>query len=90
MNALPQAAPATGEDCLVHPNDLLEGAEAIGRYMFPHLVVGEDVRAARRRVYYLLEAKGARPPMFRVGSIVCARKSRLREWMEAQESGRPA
>jgi excisionase family DNA binding protein len=53
--------------------DLLRGADAIAAYLgFP-----------RRTVYHAV-AKG-HLPHFRIGETVCARKSTLTTWIEAQE-----
>jgi hypothetical protein len=59
-----------------HCGDTLRGAGAIAEYLF-------GSRSDRRRVYYFVE-KGA-IPVFRVGVILCARKSTLQGWVEAQE-----
>lgn len=54
--------------------DVLRGADAIATYLgFP-----------RRAVYHAV-AKG-HLPHFRIGETVCARKSTLTAWIEAQEA----
>jgi hypothetical protein len=58
-----------------------------------HLLYGGDAIAVfiwgdatkRRRVYHLAES--AQLPVFRMGATLCARKSRLLEWIEQQEKG---
>lgn len=62
-------------------DDLLEGAEAIARFMY-----GDERK--RRRVYHLADdARGTRRlPCFRLGSTLCARKSTLVRWIEANEA----
>ncbi len=60
-------------------NDLLRGAEQIAEFMF-----GDA--AFRRRVYYL--AATSKLPVFKLGSMVCARKSVLLKWVEEQEGRR--
>jgi hypothetical protein len=57
--------------------DLLRGADEIARFIF-----GE--RGSRRKVYYLAEC--SRLPVFRLGSVLCARKSVLLGWISGQES----
>ncbi len=55
-------------------DDILRGADAIATYLgFP-----------RRAVYHAV-AKG-HLPHFRIGETVCARKSTLTAWIEAQEA----
>lgn len=57
--------------------DLLRGAEEIAEYAYG------DKRFVRR-VYHLAETK--RIPVFKLGILLCARKSRLLSWIEEQES----
>ena len=54
--------------------DVLRGAAAIASFM------GFD-----RRTIYHLAAKGALP-VFKMGDIVCARKSTLLAWIKQQET----
>jgi hypothetical protein len=56
--------------------DLLMGAAAIAAFMF-----GDE--GERRRVYWLAES--GRIPVFRLGAILCARKSSLLRSFEALE-----
>lgn len=63
-------------------DDLLRGADEIAEFIF-----GE--RGSRRKIYYLSEC--ARLPVFRLGSMLCARRSVLMGWIAGQESRvRPA
>ncbi|KGB81933.1 hypothetical protein JT55_10265 [Rhodovulum sp. NI22] len=64
------------EPCPLH-DDLLEGAEAIADFMF-------GTTAKRRKVYHL--ASTSRLPVFRLGSVLCARKSKILVWIEEQEA----
>lgn len=57
-------------------DDLLHGAEEIATFLF-------GPTASRRKVYYL--AKYTRVPLFRIGAILCGRRSVLKRWVEAQE-----
>ena len=57
--------------------DLLKGADEIAKFIF-----GE--RGSRRKVYYLAEC--TRLPVFRLGSVLCARRSVLINWIEGQEN----
>ena len=69
----------TSTDAATIGDDLLHGAEAIATFIF-----GSEKH--RRKVYYFAnEAKVRRMPMFRIGNVICARKSKLIEWIEAQE-----
>jgi hypothetical protein len=58
-------------------DDLLEGADAIATYLFGH-------EGSRRKVYYLAEC--TKLPIFRLGSVLCARKSVLLKWISGQEN----
>lgn len=55
--------------------DLLKGADAIAAFS------GFD----RRTIYHFASNGGI--PVFRVGSMICARKSKIMAWVEGQESG---
>ncbi|TAN56093.1 MAG: DNA-binding protein [Rhodospirillales bacterium] len=54
-------------------DDLLRGADAIADFM----------GMKRRQIYHLTET--SRLPVFRVGSVLCARRSTLLGWVEDQE-----
>ena len=56
--------------------DMLFGAAAIAKFLF-----GDAT--ARKRVYHLAEV--TKLPIFRVGSILCARESTLLAWIAEQE-----
>ena len=56
--------------------DLLRGADQIAEYIF-----GD--RACRRKVYYLAETSHL--PVFRLGALLCARRSVLIRWISGQE-----
>jgi hypothetical protein len=58
-------------------SDLLRGADEIAKFLF-------GLRGVRRQVYYLVEC--ARLPVFRLGAVLCARRSVLLRWIEMQES----
>jgi hypothetical protein len=61
--------------------ELLVGAPTIGRFLY-----GDDPAAPRKVYYVAAEMKGKpRPPIFRVGSTLHARKSALLDWIEQQE-----
>ena len=57
-------------------NDILEGADAIAEFLFGSI-------ESRRKVYYLAEC--SKLPIFRLGSVLCARKSVLLEFISGQE-----
>jgi hypothetical protein len=65
-------APATLAD------DLLRGADEIARFVF-----GSPKH--RRKIYYYATDAKVRMPVFRIGAVICARKSTLIEWIEQQE-----
>jgi hypothetical protein len=56
--------------------DILRGADEIAQFLFGH-------QRYRRRVYNLVGRKQL--PIFRMGPSICARKSVLLQWIEAQE-----
>lgn len=79
MNDQTRALPATGELCPKLADDLLRGADAIAEFVF-------GSAKERRKVYYLATgAKAHRLPVFRMGSVLCARKSSLLQWITTQE-----
>jgi len=57
-------------------DDLLRGADEIALYMY-----GD--RKFRRKIYHLAATSNA--PFFKIGSMICARKSVLLKWIEARE-----
>jgi hypothetical protein len=59
-------------------DDILEGADRIASFLF-----GDPKQ--RRRVYWLAEKRSL--PVFRLGQLLCARKSKLLEFIEQQEAG---
>lgn len=59
--------------------DLLRGADEIAEFIF-----GGTPRGNRRKVYHLAES--SRLPVFRLGSMLCARRSVLLNWIAGQES----
>ncbi|MGW1425763.1 hypothetical protein ACWAT4_37175 [Bradyrhizobium manausense] len=63
-------------------DDILEGAEAIADFLFRGTSDFERGRN-RRKVYYL--AENSQLPFFRLGAILCVRKSVLLDFIAAQE-----
>lgn len=57
-------------------DDLLQGGDKIAEFLF-----GDP--AGRRKIYYL--AENSRLPVFRIGAVLCARRSVLQEWISKQE-----
>lgn len=58
-------------------DDLLRGADEIAEFIF-------GKRGGRRKIYYLAETSHL--PVFRLGAVLCARKSVLMRWIAGQES----
>jgi hypothetical protein len=56
--------------------DLLHGADEIAQFLY-------GSKALRRKVYHL--ASTSNVPTFKLGSMICARKTVLLAWVEAQE-----
>jgi hypothetical protein len=69
----------TADDSVGFSQDLLRGASEIAEYLFG------DGRL-RRKVYHLVATSNV--PVFKLGSIICARKSILLNWIEDQEMRR--
>ncbi len=81
MNTEMRAGPATGEVCPTLADDLLRGADAIAIFVFGNV-------KARRKVYYYASEAKVQMPTFRMGNVICARKSKLMNWIEQQEAER--
>lgn len=58
-------------------DDLLRGADEIAQFIF-------GPRGSRRKIYYLAETSHL--PVFRLGAVLCARRSVLMKWIAGQES----
>jgi hypothetical protein len=58
-------------------DDLLRGADEIAEFIF-------GKKGGRRKVYYLAETSHL--PVFRLGAVLCARRSVLLSWISGQES----
>jgi hypothetical protein len=58
-------------------DDILRGAEEIAAFLF-------GSTRQRRKVYHLAET--SRMPCFRLGAVLCARRSTLLGWIEEQEA----
>jgi hypothetical protein len=58
-------------------DDILRGADEIADFIF-----GDP--KSRRKVYYLAEC--TKLPIFRLGSVLCARRSVLLNWIAGQET----
>lgn len=63
--------------------DLMLGAQPIADFLF----ADADPEKRRRRLYYVAaQMKGAaRPPIWKLGATLCARKSALVAWIAARE-----
>ncbi|MBZ0138569.1 MAG: DNA-binding protein [Pseudorhodoplanes sp.] len=77
----PRVEPATGEVCPTLADDLLRGADEIAEFVFGNT-------KHRRKIYYYATDAKLRMPVFRIGAIICARKSTLLEWIRQQEGVR--
>lgn len=60
-------------------SDIICGAEAIATEL-----LGDAKK--RRQVYYLAEKHSL--PVFRMGGMLCARRSKLLSWIESQEAAK--
>ncbi|GLR86517.1 DNA-binding protein [Bradyrhizobium iriomotense] len=77
----PDAAPQNKQVHLA--DDILKGADAIADFLF-HGTSDDQRSRNRRKVYYLVES--SRLPIFRLGSMLCARKSKLLDFIATQEN----
>ena len=75
-----RAGPATGEVLKCWPMTCCAVTE-IAAFVF-------GSTKHRRKVYYYATNAKARMPVFRIGAIICARKSTLLEWIRLQEGVR--
>jgi hypothetical protein len=57
--------------------DILRGADEIAEFIF-------GKKGGRRKIYYLAETSHL--PVFRLGAVLCARRSVLLRWIAGQES----
>lgn len=76
-----QGLPATDTACPPLADDLLRGADEIAAFMF-------GSARHRRKVYYLTGEASRGLPHFKMGSLICARKSTLLRWIAEQEARR--
>jgi hypothetical protein len=60
--------------------DLLRGADEIGQFLYADRYAD---RERRRKVYHLVATSNL--PIFKLGSMICARKSVLLKWVKDQE-----
>lgn len=60
--------------------DILHGADEIAEYLY-------GSAKYRRKVYHLTRVKKCGLPVFNMGSIICARKSKIKKWIQEQEDG---
>jgi hypothetical protein len=75
-SARDQATLSTTQPAGTLAGDVLYGADGIAEFLY-----GDS--KLRRKVYNLVE--NARLPHFRLGAVICARKSVLLKWIETQE-----
>ena len=72
----PLSPPPPPEEQESLADDILEGADLIAAFMW-------GSASKRRKVYHLMET--SRLPLFKIGNVWCARKSRLKEYIREQE-----
>lgn len=71
----PSGATGTG---LPLAQDLMNGAGPIAEFIY-----GEDNEPNRRKVYHLSDKHGL--PTFKLGGVLCGRRSTIMRWVEQQE-----
>lgn len=57
--------------------DILRGADELAEFLF-------GSKTQRRKVYHLVAT--SKLPVFKLGSMICGRKSIIVRWIEAQET----
>ena len=67
-----------GAEAATIGDDLLHGAEAIAVFVFGNV-------RDRRKVYYHASDAKVGMPIFWIGNVICARKSKLNEWINMHE-----
>ena len=73
-----QTLPEATETTPPLSDDILRGADEIAAFVFG------DAKH-RRKIYYLTGDAKITIPHFKLGSVICARKSTLMQWIEDQE-----
>lgn len=76
-NTLPNPSPLPNSASNELADDILRGADEIAEFIF-------GARGSRRKIYYLAETSHL--PVFRLGAVLCARRSVLLRWIAGQES----
>ena len=64
-------------------DDLMRGADEIRLFLFGHTEDQRQAESNRRSVYHLADKHGL--PLFKLGGVLCGRKSTILRWIEAQE-----
>ena len=75
MDVSPTLSPVEDKPTLAP--DLLRGAHQIAAFLY-------GSATERKKVYHLVQ--NARLPVFRLGSLLCARRSVLLAWIDEQET----
>jgi hypothetical protein len=76
MSEAGTGGPEMSEDNLEFNKDLLRGAAEIAQFLY-----GD--RGLRRRIFHLVAT--SKLPVFKLGAMICARKSVLLRWVKEQE-----
>jgi hypothetical protein len=58
--------------------DMMRGAGPLAEFFY-----GEDNEANRRKIYHLSDKHGL--PTFKLGGVLCGRRSTIMRWVEQQE-----
>lgn len=64
-------------------DDLLSGASAIAEFIYGPSGSAKEAEAKRRKVFH--QAARRELPSFKLGGILCARKSTILKWIEERE-----
>jgi hypothetical protein len=64
-------------------SDLLHGAQDIAEFLYGTPSNSREAVSNQRRVYHAIEKHHF--PAFKLGGVICARKSTILKWIEAKE-----
>lgn len=73
---------ANGTGLPLH-EDIVRSADRLAKFVYGPAEDEKEAEANRRRIYHLATKSGT--PFFKLGGVLCGRKSTILRWIEAQE-----